>query len=288
MKPSRPFGRKTTVGKVLRPSFSVANSRSTSAWYLATLTEVPCEEKRIPEKELFHTDKNFDKFVQECFTISKDKTASIIEITARYRLWSRSKNEFKDYLVEYLKTKEFKEVYTYDPITKCNLTSFLGLEIIQLKPFILTNESSEVEKFLFENCVNSITGRISSKELFETYFNWKNKNDPSYTKLTNDDKKEVNSYLNKNYFGSTVYTGERIRFGFYGLCLKNKEAESVGTKQKPKNRKIIQQLNMNNEVVHEYVSITQAAHENKVSISRMSVIISNSQIHKGFTFKIKE
>lgn len=248
------------------------------------IAEIP----NVPEKEMFHIDKNFDKFIKECFSINKDKASSLIEITSRYRLWSRSKNEFKNSLVEYLNSKNFREVLIYDPITKCNLTCHQGIELIPLPTFILTNKSSEIEKFLFENCVNSITGRISSKELFETYFNWKNQNDPSYTKLTNDDKKGVNSYLNKNYFGSTVYTGERIRFGFYGLCLKNKESESVGTKQKPKNRKIIQQLNMNNEIVHEYVSITQAAHENNISISRMSVIISNSHIHKGFTFKIKE
>jgi phage anti-repressor protein len=248
------------------------------------IAEIP----NVPEEEMFHIDKNFDKFFQECFKINKDKASSLIEITARYRLWSRSKKDFKDSLVEYFNNKNLKEVLIYDPITKCNLTCHKGLELIPLPTFILTNKSSETEKFLFENCINSITGRISSKELFETYFNWKNKNDPSYIKLTNDDKKQVNLYLNKNYFGTTVYTGERIRFGFYGLCLKNKESESVGTKQKPKNRKVIQQLNMNNEIIHEYVSITQAAYENTISISRMSVIISNSQVHKGFTFKIKE
>lgn len=63
--------------------------------------------------------------------------------------------------------------------------------------------------------------------------------------------------------------------------------ELVGTKQKPKNRKIIQQFNNNDEIVHEYLSITQAANENNISISRMSIIISNCQQHKGFTFKIK-
>jgi hypothetical protein len=115
----------------------------------------------------------------------------------------------------------------------------------------------------------------------------KNTNDPLYTKITHSDKKIVNAYLNKNFMGSTVYTGERIRFGFYGLSLKNKESKLVGTKQKPKNRKIIQQFNNNDEIVHEYLSITQAANENNISISRMSIIISNCQQHKGFTFKIK-
>ena len=93
--------------------------------------------------------------------------------------------------------------------------------------------------------------------------------------------------MNKNYFGTTVYTGERIRFGFYGLCLKTKEFEFIGNKHKPQNRQIVQQINQNNEVIHEYISVTQAARENNISISRMSIIISNSHIYQGFYFKKK-
>mmetsp|Transcript_10359 Transcript_10359/g.18002 ORF Transcript_10359/g.18002 Transcript_10359/m.18002 type:complete len:245 (-) Transcript_10359:558-1292(-) len=40
-KPERPLGKKTMVGKVLRPSCSVAKSLSVSAWYLATVTLLP-------------------------------------------------------------------------------------------------------------------------------------------------------------------------------------------------------------------------------------------------------
>lgn len=194
----------------------------------------------VPTKELFHTPQNFDKFIKECLEINKDATASGIDITSRYRIWSRSKNDFRELLIEYLKNKGFKEVGVYDPISKCNLTCYQGINVIPLDAFTITQNSTEIEKFLFENCITSITGRISSKEIFETFFTWKNTKDPSYIKITNNDKKLINTYLNKNFMGSTVYTGERIRFGFYGLCLKNKESELVGTKQKPKNRKIIQ------------------------------------------------
>lgn len=251
------------------------------------IKEIIIEPINVPNKELFHNSTNFDKFLSECFVIDENSATSSIDIIARYRLWSRSKNDFRELLINHIKNQGFKEILVYDQASKCNLTSYQGIKIILLDPFTLTDTSSEVEKFIFEECIPCITGRISSKSLFETYLSWKTKLNPEYIKITNNEKKVINTYFNKHFFGSTVYTGERIRFGFYGICLKNQDSELVGKKQKPQNRKIIQQIDQNNVVVHEYISITQAAFENNVSISKMSVVISNNQQYKGFNFRIK-
>ena len=71
------------------------------------------------------------------------------------------------------------------------------------------------------------------------------------------------------------------RYGFY--CISLKENCDVGRKFKNANRKSIEQVDADGQVIKVFDSITQATYEWKVTVSRMS-IISNNQVSCGYSF----
>lgn len=242
----------------------------------------------IPPKNDFPLQQNlqpdFTKFIEECFEIETEHKTHWIDIRARYRLWSRSTAEIAPILEKYLKDRGFIETFIFDPETKINAIAYKGLKMIPLPSIKLSENPSDIEKFIYENCVVNVTGRASCKDLGEAFVAWKN--DPSYTKIQAKDKKALNSFCNQHFLASTVHTGERIRFGFYGLSLKGKE--SAGRKSKPGNRKIIEQVDANtNQVVNTYDSITHAANALGITISAVSLMISGKKNRGGYLFRIK-
>ena len=244
----------------------------------------PIQEEITPPTKQAITPPNFNKFLEECFIISPDAVTAWIDIGARYRLWSRCTVEVKVSLANFLKYNGYKETFIYENETKINYTAYKGLEMIPIKPIILPDNPSIVDNFIYESCIVNVTGRITCKDLHEEFIKWMN--DPTLTKISNDDKKLLNAYFYEHFFAATVHDGTRIRFGFYGVSLKNKEI--VGRKSKSKNRKIIEKLNVNTtEIIATYDSITHAAMENNCSISAISLAISTRKNYKGFNFRKK-
>jgi hypothetical protein len=96
----------------------------------------------------------------------------------------------------------------------------------------------------------------------------------------------LNAYCNERFLASTVHTGERIRFGFYGVSLKGQE--NVGKKSKKGNRKLVEMIDGANNVVKTFESITHAANEIGVTISAISLAISSKKSRNGFFFRVKE
>jgi len=95
---------------------------------------------------------------------------------------------------------------------------------------------------------------------------------------------KLNEYCNKEFLASTVHTGERIRFGFYGLSIRGNEF--VGQKYKPGNRKMIEKYDPETlEVLKTYGSITEAAIDINVSVAAVSMSISRDRILRGFRFR---
>lgn len=226
----------------------------------------------------------FARFLQECYDVVEGYKASWVEMGARFRLWMRSTHNYRDELANYLQEQGYKETFIFDEKTKTNSIAYSGLRMKPIPAFVLKRNSTEVERFLFATCRPTVTGRATIKQLREAFLQWKCSQDAEYNKVTLQDQKAIKEYCNKHFLASTVHDGTRIRFGYYGLCLKG--SEKVGRKTKPNNRKGVEQVHpISGEVVGTYDSITHAAKEIGVTIAAISVAISANKHCKGFLFR---
>jgi prophage antirepressor-like protein len=240
-------------------------------------------EIEVPHKITY----NFDKFIKECFIIKKEAKTSILEIRSRYRIWSRNKEYVINPLEDYLKENNFDRCFVYDIETKCNGKGVEGLEMIPLEPFKLSSESTEIERFIFDTCIRNVSGRLTVKEISETFVEWKQKTDKDYVIYKHKDRKKINDYLNKEFLAAIVHDGRRTRFGYYGLSLKANKF--IGKKVNMGNRKIIEQLHPDtDELIKTYDSLTICAAELKSSGSSISMAIKNKSIFKNFKFRVKD
>ncbi len=252
------------------------------------------EEKEIseicenPEIEIPHKiSYNFDKFFKECFNIKEGAKTSILVIRSRYRLWRRNKDYVINPLENYLKENNFKKCFLYDAETKCNEKAIEGLEMIPLEQLKISKDSTEIEKFIFDTCIVNVSGRLTVKEISESFIEWKQQTDKSYTIYKHKDRKKINDYLNKEFLAAVVHDGKRTRFGYYGLSLKNNKF--IGKKVNMGNRKIIEQIHPDtNEIIKTYESLTHCAKEIKSSSSSISIAIKNKALFKNFIFRVKE
>jgi hypothetical protein len=227
---------------------------------------------------------DFDAFIKDCFECDVDYTSTWVQITARYRIWARSTDNIKNELASYLQSNGFKKTHTYNEEYNTSSIAYQGIRILPLPPFVLTNTSSMIDRFLFDKCRSSTTGRISWMQLREAFVEWKQNDEPWYTRLTSSDDKAMKGHCNEHFLGAVVHDGKRTRWGYYGLCLKGDEM--TGIKTKVNNRKSVQQLNPNTkEIVRVFGSITEASQAMNVHISAMSTAISTNKICKGFLFK---
>ena len=225
----------------------------------------------------------FDKFISDCFELDSEAVTPWIDLSARYRLWSRSTNDVKKGLAAYLTSMKYKETHVYDPETKVNARAYKGLKMIPLPPLSILESSTEMEKFMFDACTVNVTGRASCKDLGEAFVKWKN--DAAYTKILFTDRKQLNAFCRARFFASLVHTGVRIMFGYHGVSIKG--TESVGRKTKHHNRKSVEQVDTStNEVTHTYDSITHASKELGVSIAVISNAISTNRVLKGYAFRL--
>jgi len=242
--------------------------------------------QELPRDPLPLVEPSLDKFIDECFVKNPQAKTSVVELRARYRLWSRGTDFNKGLLEAFLKENGYKETYVYDLRTKCNCEAYKGLEMIPLPSLTMTNRSSDIEKFMITFCVANVTGRISLKELYEKYAAWKRENDPDFV-FTRKEKNSINEYLRVKFLASTIHDGQRVRFGYYGVSFIG--SENTGRKTKVNNRKAVQQIDPNTlQVVRTYESITQAATELRGSIASVSVAISSNKIYKHYLFKLVE
>jgi hypothetical protein len=237
---------------------------------------------------------DFARFIEECYDHDADGKAVWIELTARYRLWSRNTQNVRDALGKYLDDAGYRMTYSYDRRTRVNAHAIAGLRMKPLPGFEVTEASSEVERFLHDECVCTVTARATILQLHGAFITWKNKKclrpcetreRSSLDKLSAADKRALSEYCNRRFVPATVHDGARIRGGYYGLCLRGNEM--VGVRTKHGLRKPVQQVDPSTqEVVRQYESVTEASKALRVTIARLSVAISGSRICNGFLFRL--
>jgi phage anti-repressor protein len=230
---------------------------------------------------------DFDKFILDCYETVPRHKSSWVEIGARFRLWSKSTENHRGELADYLQNKGFKKTFLVDENTQCKVYCYQGLRMKPLEPFNLNDSSIEAERFLYDCCEVCVTGRITIKQLRAAYHDWKKQLDPTYERVKKVDLDKVKDYCKTRFLSSTVHDGTRIRPGFYGFCLKG--LTHVGIKMKTNNRKSIQKIHpLTQEVLEEFESLEIAARVLGTTASALSKSISNNKSHRGFLFKRKE
>ena len=249
---------------------------------------VPEPVKETTLREMAKIPQDFDRFLKECFETRDNVDTSWIDIGARYRIWSRTTDNYKDALNTYLIESGFKRTFIYEEATKCKLAAFTGIKMIPLPPIVLPENPTIVELFLYKNCVANVTGRLAIKDIRERFVEWKKKQvDSTCTKLSKSEKNTLKAHLDKAFVAATVHTGERIRFGYYGVSFIG--MEHIGKKMKMGNRKVVLQIDSKtNSTVNKYDSITHAANALGVSISRVSVALSSDRSISGYRFAFEE
>jgi hypothetical protein len=233
-----------------------------------------------------HTIPDFSKFIAECYDLDRDAKALWVEMGARFRLWLRSKDQMRDQLATYLSDNGYRRGNMYDEATKTNPIAYSGLRMKPLPPFVVTNTSTEIERFAYETCVPIATGRVTLKALADKYAEWSSES----IARQGPAKKAIKSFFQTHFLASSaVHDGTRNRPGYYGVSLKADAAAGVGMKMKPGNCKVVEQCDAGTlAVIRTYASITHAAAEMGSSISAISVAISTNTSFKGYVFKRAE
>jgi hypothetical protein len=264
-------------------SFTIDDESQSQVCDVVIAQEPPKEQ--VP-KPAFNPVANFKMFFDTCFERDPDAKTAWIDITARYRLWSRCTKDSRQDIAKYLKDNGFTECFLYDEIANMNTQAYKGLQMIPMPNFELPPNPSLVERYMFENSLRYVTARISIKELRESFIEWMQKSTSEYEKITSEHRKALDIYCSRTFLGTTVHTGERIRFGYYGFCLKGNE--HIGRKSKDKNRKAILRMDAQTmEVLEEYKSITHAANEMLATIPAISKAISSAYVHAGYRYSFK-
>jgi hypothetical protein len=247
------------------------------------------KEDRIETKAVISNDPlNFNKFIEECCIIEDSEVkTSWIEINSKYRLWARAtKADFKEQLSAHLYNAGFKKGYIYDEVTKCNAIAFVGISIIPVIPIQLSEIPSEIEKFIHDNFKAIVTGRVSSKTIFAVWMEYKEGTDSTYNKLQLKDKRAINGYFQKEFFGALIHDGDRIRFGFYGVALIGGKTEAIGKRINHGNRQKVHQINPETRaIINIYESLTEASSKLGIGIPKLSAAITRNKICNEYIFR---
>lgn len=226
---------------------------------------------------------NFNKFISECFLISKDYEESTENIIGQYRIWSKKASEeiFHSFH-NYLKIR-FKHMKLKIQDQSNVIYGFQGLKLKNIN--YQKKYNNIIENFIFDICYFSPSGKVLFKNLLESYIEWKVNNN---ILITNNEKEELKNFLKNHEYvlQSNVYVNKQNGVGYYGIYIKN---EKVLIEKKPHNGKIIQKIDYHtNEVISVYDTIAKASDYEKISTSTLSRHIKNKKIlDNSYYFSIK-
>jgi len=223
----------------------------------------------------------FEKYITECCEIDSNAEVSSKNISGQYRLWSKTADK-ESYLKlnDYLTTK-FKPI-RMSLQTKSGVVN--GFKGIKLKPILYKQKLfTEVEIFVFSNCVFSSDAKVLRNELMDEYLDWKKRNNKDINIRTDTDN--LTKYLNECEYilKSNIWAPGGNGIGYYGLNLKtniNYQNKISSTSKK------VNKIDKDNNVVDGYITIAKAAEAAGIPPTRMSRSIKNKIEVDGFLYVI--
>ena len=229
------------------------------------------------------------KFFHERFVLDPEGATSWADIIACYRSWRHAKvpsklhHEVRSYVLTTLKLDKTPIV---DHITGALVTGVRGITMIPPAPFTINDESSEVERFLHDNCVVIHTGRIVVDDFRSLFAKWKTDNiDPSYgAYISRDDAREFRDYMQPRFVCHTVSMDNKTHQGYYGLSWIGQE--HLGRRLRPKLSKPVHQIDPSTgDIVITHPSVTSAATSFGLRPTAISVAVQKGTRVCGFTFQ---
>lgn len=222
--------------------------------------------------------RDYEAFLLECFEQVPGESTFRTDAHCRYRLWSHDTTDANRVCALGYLDARFRQVLVYNPEEKTEKQAFQGLRMRPLPdPPPLPERPSDAELFLHERCVRGVTARAASKDLQEAFRAWKAARARDRDlRLTPDMKRELHARLSAEFLYAVVSTQRRTQAGFYGVAIRGHECEGAGKRINLGNRKRVQEIEASSgAVLREFESLTHAAHQLGITISALSVRITN-------------
>lgn len=219
----------------------------------------------------------FDKYIDECCLLDPLYEVPASDIVGQYRLWARSADKQTFHaLNDYLQTR-FR--YVRLPTTKKTtvVNGFRGVKLKELPNELLPFGASDPELFIAHACTFSPSNKVLMADLLKEYEQWcKN-----VGKLYN--KQEFKKHLRDSprVLVANVWTSNGNGQGYYGLCLKNDEANANRTSSTAKH---VTKRTENGDIICTWTTIAKAAHDESISSAKLSRAIKNKTIINGFIY----
>jgi prophage antirepressor-like protein len=220
----------------------------------------------LPEDDL---NKKFDEFIKEICIVRPDVEEKSVNLEGRYRLWEQIKpkkevfHALKNYLDIRFKPKKINGVHSY-----------IGIKLKNVE-YKKNDNDSDVQRFIFNSCNFSDTGKILNSTLLKEYQKWKISLDKE---ISNDDIKELKNYLNESPYTlkATVWVDNDSNEGYYGIELKKSE-------YKPKynnttGKKVYKIELKSNLLLSTYDSILNASLHEDISRASMSRCVKDKKV----------
>lgn len=221
----------------------------------------------LPEDEY---NSRFNKFIDECCTVSQDVEESSVNIECRFRIWNQTKpsKEIFHALKHYMDTR-FKQ----KRVSGCH-HGYSGIKLNEIE-YKKIKSNSDVETFVFQQCKFSDCGKILNSTLLEEYQKWKL---VVGKECSDNDMKELKEYLNACPYAikAVVWTEEGNNEGYYGLSLKTHEVKHCKNSSTGKN--VYKREKDTNILLSKWNSIADASLAEGISASKMSRSIKNKVI----------
>lgn len=227
---------------------------------------------------------DFNKFIDECCILGDDQYAISAEVFGAHRFWGRCcLKTTHDGLYEYLQ-KRFKTVKRHDPKTNAVLASFKG---ISLKPLEIKKDKpeSDIDMFIDEVCTVGYSYRISCRQIYKAFEDWKRSNNPEYM-LSSEENKRLCEAFSKRFVPASVYVDKQSHRGYFCVSLKGSESLSTGLKLAQRLKKPVMKIDMETkQVVETFESLQDAARSIGRCVGNLSSDIKYKKPFAGYFFQ---
>jgi hypothetical protein len=231
---------------------------------------------------------SFNRFIEECCIIDKEKDVSSVDIIGRYRIWSQNADkESYHSLLDYLKDV-FKPIRLQLQNKQNVVNGFQGICLKAEEPFTLPLAPSKYDMFVYNNCSIIPSGKVLFADIKKVYIEWRMKlNDNA--DVPDSEIKELKEYLNnfKKILKANVWTHTGNGSGYYGIIL-NQDIP-YKTSMTSSTSKTVEKINIaTNEIMNTWSTIAKAAASENISAARMSRICKSKEvINDSYFFRVK-
>nr|UZT28813.1 hypothetical protein [Nucleocytoviricota sp.]UZT29139.1 hypothetical protein [Nucleocytoviricota sp.] len=232
--------------------------------------------------------KRFAKFIEECCILHSEAEVYSADIIGQFRIWNKvkpKKETFQD-LNKYLRTRFYACRLNSQIKNQC-VHGFRGIKLKHIyykKSYI----DSNIENFIFENCIFSPDGRCSTNKVFDELIKYKEKLN---LEINKNELEDLKFYLNNCDYvvkGTIHLHNDNFSYeGYYGVSLKS-DSNNIRIGKSITSKKVCKIDLQTNNILNTWESIVKASMHENISASKMSRSIKNEVKYDNYYYKILE